>query len=321
MLVGAILSLLPAPRLPSPPLRCAPPRPAGASPLACALEDPSVGRDDLGSLPSVGDTLSGPDMLGALPSVGETLQGIDPRGISVEMLPLTSPMPLPRLLGDHNFVSIFRSCTPYIKMHQGKKMVFHLCSELLDAPSLFDEFMSEIAILALLGVRPVLMVATRQQVDRKLREQGHRIRYAQGHRISDEVTINTMREVSGFARSRVEGALARGKMGPTSGVGVDVVGGNFFYTAQPLGVRGGVDFALTGEVRRVDDVKINQHLANGEIVMMTSLGYSASGAVFNVRTEALASKVAAAVGAVKLVYITPGVLLKKVRAPPCSHER
>ena len=62
-------------------------------------------------------------------------------------------------------------------------------------------------------------------------------------------------------------------------------------TPQPLGVRSGVDFAFTGEVRRVDDAKINHHLVNGEIVLMTSLGYSASGAVFNVRTEALASRV------------------------------
>jgi len=135
-----------------------------------------------------------------------------------------------------------------------------------------------------------------------------------------------VREVSGFARSRVEGALARGraKVGPTSGIGMDVVGGNFFYTAQPLGVRGGVDFGYTGEVRSVDTAKINRHLENGEIVMLTSLGYSASGDVFNVKTEEVAARVSAALGAAKLIYFTPGMFLKREErctAGTCQPER
>ena len=113
-------------------------------------------------------------------------------------------------------------------------MVFHIGTELLDEGDIFDELMAEVAMLALLGVRPVLLVGTRQQVDRKLQERGHPLLYTQGHRITDEETLDTVREVSGYARSRVEGALARvrAKVGPTSGVGVDVVGGNFFFTAQ-----------------------------------------------------------------------------------------
>ena len=125
-------------------------------------------------------------------------------------------------------------------------MVFHIGTELLDEGDIFDELMSEVAMLALLGVRPVLLVGTRQQVDRKLQERGHPLLYKQGHRITDEETLDTVREVSGYARSRVEGALARGraKVGPTSGVGVDVVGGNFFFTAQASDARVSASLSL-----------------------------------------------------------------------------
>ena len=41
-----------------------------------------------------------------------------------------------------------------------------------------------------------------------------------------------------------------------------------------------------------DAAKVRQHLDAGEIVLITALGYSASGAVFNVKTEEVASKVA-----------------------------
>jgi amino-acid N-acetyltransferase len=119
--------------------------------------------------------------------------------------------------------------------------------------------------------------------------------------------MRVVQEVCGFMRSRVEGALARGRSrsGPMGSVGVDVVGGNFFYTAQPIGVRNGFDFGNTGEVRSFDVAKVSQHLEAGEIVLMTALGYSASGTIFNVKTEQVAQAAAAALGAAKLVYITP----------------
>ena len=137
-----------------------------------------------------------------------------------------------------------------------------------------------------------------------------------GLRISDPVVIRVLQEVSGFARSRVEAALSRGRGSRgAGGVSVGVVGGNLFYTAQPLGVRDGVDLGSTGEVRRaragrgghvcarararacahtymqvrrVEVDKIRAHLKSGEIVLLGALGYSASGDVFNVKSEEVA---------------------------------
>ena len=93
------------------------------------------------------------------------------------------------------------------------------------------------------------------------------------------------------ARSRVEAALSRGRSGRAAGggVAVGVVGGNLFYTAQPLGVRDGVDLGSTGEVRRVEVEKIRQVAERGEIVLLGALGYSASGQIFNVKSEEVSS--------------------------------
>jgi amino-acid N-acetyltransferase len=95
-----------------------------------------------------------------------------------------------------------------------------------------------------------------------------------------------------------------------SKVGVDVVSGNSFYTAQPVGIRNGVDFGRTGSVRSVDKANIQQHLDAGTIVLLSSLGYSPSGNVFNVRTEKLASVTAAELNAWKLIYVTPERLVQ-----------
>lgn len=190
--------------------------------------------------------------VGPLPPVGETLRKLLPKSVTVVPLDVHKPMQVPLVDPSSTFVELFRSCTPYIKMHQGRTMVIHVASEVLDDKELFDSLMEEVAVLALLGVRPVLLVGTRVQIDATIRQRGMPPGInREGVRQTDEATMRVVQEVSGFVRSRVEGALARGRArsGPGGSVGVDVVGGNFFYTAQPVGVRDGVDYGYTGEVR------------------------------------------------------------------------
>ena len=260
-------------------------------------------------------TYSGlPTDLGPLPPVGETLRQLDPDSVGVVSLDLDQRIQVPLVDPKSTFVGLFLECTPYIKMHQDSTMVIHVASEVLDKPELFELLMEEVAVLALLGVRPVLLVGVRMQVDASLRRRnGNPVLYkGDGDvRETDEETMRVVQEVCGFMRSRVEGALSRGRArsGPSGGVGVDVVGGNFFYTAQPVGVRNGKDYGYTGEVRSIDVPKINKHLNAGEIVLMTALGYSASGAIFNVKTEQVAAAAASALSASKLIYMTPDRLV------------
>jgi len=246
------------------------------------------------------------DDLSILPALGELLQPLPAEQIVTDEWELDGGVVDD---GPGSFVELFRSSTPYIKMHQATTMVLHIDSKVLDRETLFDLLMDDIALLAVLGVRPVLVVSIREQVDARLLEMGVAPRYNGAHRISDAVVMRVVQEVSGFARARTEGALARGRSrGRGTGVGIDVVGGNFHYTAQPIGVRNGVDFGSTGEVRRVEVEKIRSHLSAGEIVLMNALGYSASGDVFNVKSEEVASRTASALKASKLIYLTLGKL-------------
>jgi len=89
-------------------------------------------------------------------------------------------------------------------------------------------------------------------------------------------------------------------------MGVDVVGGNGMYTAQPLGVVQGVDMQQTGAVRHVFADKIRRHLDAGEIVLLSALAYTAAGETFNVMTEDVAARAAPALDASKLIFITAG---------------
>jgi amino-acid N-acetyltransferase len=88
-----------------------------------------------------------------------------------------------------------------------------------------------------------------------------------------------------------------------AGARIRVASGNFI-TAQPIGVRKGIDFQFTGAVRKVDAVGIERELDSGEVVIVPHLGYSPTGEVFNVAWENIAESVAVALKADKLLMFT-----------------
>ena len=77
-----------------------------------------------------------------------------------------------------------------------------------------------------------------------------------------------------------------------------------FVVAQPLGVIDGVDHGHTGSVRRVHDQAIRARLDAGEIVLLSPLGCSTTGEVFNVTAEEVAVAAATALRANKLVFLS-----------------
>ncbi len=89
---------------------------------------------------------------------------------------------------------------------------------------------------------------------------------------------------------------------PMYGARFDVVSGNFI-TAKPYGIRDGVDYQLTGEVRSVDTDAIQRHLENHNIVLLGPTGYSSTGEVFNLLAEEVATKTAIHLKADKLIFL------------------
>lgn len=200
-------------------------------------------------------------------------------------------------------VELLRGSAPYIELHQKSIVVVHCSSELLGSD--LQWLMDDVATLHVLGVRVVLVASIRQQVDARC-GLGRKVR---GLRVTGPEELLAVQAEAGVARSRIEACLARG-LASSSGtsygrtrVGVDVVSGNNFYTARPAGVIDGVDMMATGFVRKVEVDKIRRHLDGGEIVLLTALGYAASGETFNVMSEEVAAMAAPALKASKLVFV------------------
>ncbi len=107
----------------------------------------------------------------------------------------------------------------------------------------------------------------------------------------------------GSIRLQIEALLSMGLANsPMYGARIDVISGNF-VTAKPYGIRDGIDFQLTGELRTVDTHAIQRHLKNHNIVLLGPTGYSNTGEVFNLVAEEVATNTAILLKADKLIFL------------------
>jgi amino-acid N-acetyltransferase len=164
-------------------------------------------------------------------------------------------------------------------------------------------------LLHSLGVHLVVVHGSRPQIEAILAQQDIESRYAFGLRVTDAETMDCVLEASGQVRARIEALLSLGiANSPMAGARIRVSSGNFI-TAKPMGVVDGTDMLMTGEVRRVDTDAIHQRLDDGDIVVISPLGYSPTGEIFNLALEEVATQVAVRLNAHKLVFLmeTEGV--------------
>lgn len=201
-----------------------------------------------------------------------------------------------------DFVDWFRNSSPYIHAHRGRTFVIAFDGEAVASDN-FACLVHDIALLQSLGIRLVLVHGSRPQIDSRLRSRKIPIKYTNGLRVTGEAALECVKEAVGAVRVEIEALFSMGRANaPTRTDYTRVASGNL-VTAQPLGVRDGVDYQYTGEVRRIDVTAINAHLDRNEIVLLSPMGYSPTGEVFNLYGDAVAASTAVALGADKLLYL------------------
>lgn len=200
------------------------------------------------------------------------------------------------------FVNWFRNSSPYIHNHRGRTFVIAIGGEAVDHEG-FASLIHDIALLNSLGVRLVLVHGARPQIARQLSTLGLASHFEQGTRITDSATLPGVEQAVGQVRLNIETKLSMGLINtPMSGAALRVVSGNF-VTARPYGIRNGIDFGHTGEVRRIDVEAITQQLTLNNIVLLSPIGYSPTGEAFNCRSEDIATETAKALNADKLIFL------------------
>jgi amino-acid N-acetyltransferase len=200
------------------------------------------------------------------------------------------------------FVHWIRAAAPYVHAFRGRTFVIAFGGEVV-ADESFLGVVHDLNLLHSLGIRLIVVHGCRPQVEAILAQQGFESAYAHGVRVTDADAMDCVLEAAGQVRARIEALLSLGLANsPMAGARNRVSSGNYI-TAKPMGIVDGTDMQHTGEVRRVDSEAIAQRLEDGDIVLISPIGYSPTGEIFNLTVEEVATQVAVRVGATKLVFL------------------
>ncbi|MFK8028192.1 MAG: amino-acid N-acetyltransferase [Gammaproteobacteria bacterium] len=188
-------------------------------------------------------------------------------------------------------IETFRSAAPYIYAHQGNVFVITIPSSVIESDQL-SALIQDLALMQTLGIKLVLVYATGiLPLGRTKRP------------VIDAKKLLKVQNKIGELCSRIESLFSTGLVNtPMAGMKLTTVSGNFVH-AKPIGVIEGIDLQFYGEVRRVDTQAIQEQLEHGNIVLLSSLGYSPSGECFYLDEYDVATTVAASIPSEKLIFL------------------
>ncbi|OEC36812.1 N-acetylglutamate synthase [Pseudomonas cuatrocienegasensis] len=202
-----------------------------------------------------------------------------------------------------DYVNWLRHASPYINAHRDCTFVVMLPGEGVAHPN-FANIVHDLVLLHSLGVRLVLVHGSRPQIEARLNARGLTAHFHRDLRVTDGPTLECVIDAVGQLRIAIEARLSMDiAASPMQGSRLRVSSGNY-VTARPIGVMDGVDYHHTGEVRRIDRKGINRQLDERNIVLLSPLGYSPTGEIFNLACEDVAMRAAIDLAVDKLILFS-----------------
>lgn len=210
---------------------------------------------------------------------------------------------MPLMENPLQFVEWLRSVAPYIHAFRGKTFVVAFPGELVMAGAL-PVLAHDLSLLHALGIKVVIVHGSRPQVEEQLALRHCETRFHNGLRITDATALECAKEAAGELRLDIEAAFSQGLPNtPMANAAIRVISGNF-VVARPMGIIDGIDLEHTGVTRKIAYETIHPVLNNGSLVLLSPLGFSPTGEVFNLAMEDVAVAAATALRADKLIFIS-----------------
>ncbi|MDX2111988.1 MAG: amino-acid N-acetyltransferase [Verrucomicrobiota bacterium] len=160
----------------------------------------------------------------------------------------------------------------------------------------FSNLLLDVAVLRSLNIKLVLVLGIGQQLQRLAKERNVQISDVRGEGPIDDTTLRLSVEATGIVTHEViQGLTATGlKCAVANAV-----------RATEAGIIGGVDQRWRGKVDKVDLPFIN-HLIEDEIIpIIPAITHSRDGGSLRINSDTLASELAVALHASKLIYLCP----------------
>lgn len=197
--------------------------------------------------------------------------------------------------------SVLIEALPYIRSYHGETVVVKVGGAPLENPSHAARLADDLALLALVGIRIVVVHGGGPQVSRSLTALGMEPRFIEGLRVTSAEVMQVVEQVLvGEMNPSLVRALSAAGL---SAVGVSGSDGGLLRAARRRS-DSGADIGLVGEVKAADPRILESLLETGYTPVVATVAPDESGTALNLNADVAAAAIAAALDASKLVYLT-----------------
>ena len=212
---------------------------------------------------------------------------------------------------------------PYIKAFSGKTIVIKYGGRAMLDPALKEGFARDVVLMKFVGMHPVIVHGGGPQIDAMLKRVGLKPKFRHGVRVTDRETMDVVEMVLGGTINKEIVSLISGHGG--RGVGLSGKDGNLI-SARPLSKKewikriGAIEekepprgfkqsvsdsgYGMVGDVEDVD-VRVLTCLQNDQFVpVIAPIASGPDGQVYNINADQVASAIASALNAEKLLMLT-----------------
>ena len=197
---------------------------------------------------------------------------------------------------------------PYIREYHGKRMVIKYGGAAMRDERLREAFATDIVLLKYVGIDPVIVHGGGPEITNYLNRLEIESRFHEGLRVSDPEVVEVAKMV---LRGKINSEIVRrlNRHGQAA-VGLSGEDGSLFEV-KPVPNADKVGYV--GSVEHVN-VEVLDHIAEDYIPVIASSATDREGQPYNVNADEAAGKVAAGIGAYKVVFITD--VVGWLRKPP-----
>lgn len=193
-------------------------------------------------------------------------------------------------------VEVLTEALPWINRMRGKTFVIKYGGSAMEDAELCRQVVADIELLKLMGIRVVLVHGGGKAINAQLKALNIPVNFKGGLRVTDEETMRAVQQV-------LVGQVNQGLVWALNEYGHNAVGisgaDGKTLKAAPMDP----SLGRVGRIREVDPSLIETILEDGYIPVIASVGCGPDG-FYNINADVAAGKVAEAMGADKLIYLT-----------------
>ena len=204
---------------------------------------------------------------------------------------------------------VLNEALPYLQRYSGQTVVIKYGGNAMTDETLKRSFAQNVVMMKQVGINPVVVHGGGPQIGQMLNRLAIESQFIDGMRVTDAPTMEVVEMVLGGLVNKSIVSLLNQVGGRAIGLTGKDAG---LIEATPMRLPGKPDVSLgfVGEVRNIRTGVLNRLMDNDIIPVIAPIGTDANGASYNINADLVASSIAIALNASRLLLLTntPGIL-------------